>query len=62
MIIPRENIVVDCLAIALASNTSAGLVTIETIHRIKSELGVNITLGASNVSFVPITTKTQVKL
>jgi 5-methyltetrahydrofolate--homocysteine methyltransferase len=49
--IPRENIVIDCLAIALASDTSAALATIETIQRIKAELGNNIILGGSNISF-----------
>ncbi len=49
--IPREDIVIDCLALAVGADTSAGLATIEVIRRIKAELGVNQTLGASNVSF-----------
>jgi 5-methyltetrahydrofolate--homocysteine methyltransferase len=51
MNIPPENIVIDCLALAVGANPSAGRVTLEAIARIKSELGVNITLGASNMSF-----------
>lgn len=49
--IPSENLVIDCLAFALGADPRAGKVSIETIRRIKTELGVNITLGASNVSF-----------
>ncbi len=49
--IPREDIIIDCLALALGADTGSGLVTIETIGKVKAELGVNITLGASNVSF-----------
>jgi 5-methyltetrahydrofolate--homocysteine methyltransferase len=49
--IPREGIMIDCLAFAVGADTSSGLVTLETIHRVKAELGVNLTLGASNISF-----------
>lgn len=49
--IPREDIIIDCLVFAVGADARAGLVTIETIRRVKSELGVNITLGASNISF-----------
>lgn len=49
--ISREDIIIDCLASAVGADTSSGLVVIETIRRIKDELGVNLTLGASNVSF-----------
>ena len=49
--ISRENIVIDCLAFAVGADTSSGPAVIEAIRRIKAELGVNMTLGASNVSF-----------
>lgn len=49
--IPREDIVIDCLAIAVGADQKAALITLETIRRVKDELGVNITVGASNVSF-----------
>lgn len=49
--IPREDIVIDCLALAVGADPASGLVTIETAHRIKAEVGVNLTLGASNISF-----------
>jgi len=49
--IPPEGIVIDCLAFAVGADTNSGLVTMETIRRVKAELGVNMTLGASNISF-----------
>lgn len=49
--IPREDIIIDCLSLSLGSNDQAGLITLETIRRVKEELGVNQTLGASNISF-----------
>lgn len=49
--IPREDIIIDCLALAIGADPISGLVTIETAHRLRAELGVNLTLGASNVSF-----------
>jgi 5-methyltetrahydrofolate--homocysteine methyltransferase len=49
--IPREDIIIDCLALAVGADSRAGLVTIETIRKVKAELGVNLTLGASNISF-----------
>ena len=49
--ISREDIIIDCLASAVGADTSSGPVTLETIRRVKAELGVNLTLGASNVSF-----------
>jgi 5-methyltetrahydrofolate--homocysteine methyltransferase len=49
--IARENIVIDCLAFAVGADTSSGPAVMEAIRKIKAELGVNMTLGASNVSF-----------
>jgi len=49
--IPPEDIVIDCLAFAVGADINSGLVTMETIRRVKDELGVNMTLGASNISF-----------
>ncbi len=49
--IPREDIIMDCLAFAVGADTSSGPEVMEAIRRIKAELGVNLTLGASNVSF-----------
>jgi 5-methyltetrahydrofolate--homocysteine methyltransferase len=49
--ISREDIIIDPLAMTVGADPGAGLVTIETIRRIKAEFGVNMTLGASNISF-----------
>jgi len=49
--IPRQDVIIDCLAMTVGADSRAGLVVIEAIRRVKAELGVNQTLGASNVSF-----------
>ncbi|MEK9809565.1 MAG: dihydropteroate synthase [Candidatus Nanopelagicales bacterium] len=49
--IPAEDIVVDPLAMPVGADHTLALKTMEAIHLISSELGVNTTLGASNVSF-----------
>jgi len=49
--ISPEDIIIDPLALALAAEPGSGLIALEAIRRIKAELGVNLTLGASNISF-----------
>lgn len=49
--IPREDVIVDCLVLTVATESDAALVTLEAVRRVKEELGVNQTLGASNVSY-----------
>jgi len=49
--ISPEDIIIDGLTLALGTNDKAGAVTLETVRRVKTELGVNQTLGASNISF-----------
>jgi 5-methyltetrahydrofolate--homocysteine methyltransferase len=49
--IPRQDIVIDCLARTLAAESQSGPAVLEAIRRVRVELGVNQTLGASNVSF-----------
>ena len=49
--IPLEDIVIDPLAMPVGADTSLVLRTLETVELLRSELGVNMTLGASNVSF-----------
>src|SRR5260370_39091206 len=48
---PIEGIVIDPLAMPVGADTSLVVKTLETIALIRSEYGVNMTLGASNVSF-----------
>ena len=49
--IPPEDVVIDPLAMTVGAANDAVLVTLETISLIRDELGVNMSLGASNVSF-----------
>ena len=49
--IGREDILIDCLALTVGADSQAGWITLETIRLVKEELGVNMALGASNVSF-----------
>ena len=49
--IPVEDIVVDPLVLTVGADSEAGVLTLETIRRVREEFGVNINLGASNVSF-----------
>ncbi len=46
-----EDIVIDPLAMPIGADPNIVNVAYETIHRIRDEFGVNMTLGASNVSF-----------
>lgn len=48
--IPREDVIIDCLTLSLGANVKAGLSTLEATRRVKAELGVNQTQGASNIS------------
>ncbi len=49
--IAREDILIDPLAMPVGADTSLVRRTLETIGLIARDLGVNMTLGASNVSF-----------
>jgi 5-methyltetrahydrofolate--homocysteine methyltransferase len=49
--IPVEDVIIDPLALTMGSDTNAGRITLETIERVVQEFGVNITMGASNISF-----------
>jgi 5-methyltetrahydrofolate--homocysteine methyltransferase len=49
--IPIEDIVIDPLAMPIGADTSLVNSTLRTIELIHDELGLNMTLGASNVSF-----------
>jgi 5-methyltetrahydrofolate--homocysteine methyltransferase len=42
---------VDCLALTVGADSKAAWTTLEAIRLVKEELGVNLALGASNVSF-----------
>ncbi|MBR3356518.1 MAG: homocysteine S-methyltransferase family protein [Solobacterium sp.] len=49
--IPKHDIVLDGLTLTISSEANAARVTLETVRRIREELGVHAILGVSNVSF-----------
>lgn len=49
--IPAEDVIIDPLVLTVGADQNAGRVTISTIEMVRREFGVNINLGASNVSF-----------
>lgn len=49
--INKENIIIDPLAMAVSADPKACLITLETIRLVHEKLGLNITMGASNISF-----------
>lgn len=49
--IPVEDIVIDPLVLTVGADSTAAAVTLRTIELVREEFGVNINLGASNVSF-----------
>jgi 5-methyltetrahydrofolate--homocysteine methyltransferase len=49
--IATEDVIIDPLAMTVGADTEAVTTTLRTISLIRDELGVNMCLGASNVSF-----------
>jgi 5-methyltetrahydrofolate--homocysteine methyltransferase len=49
--IKEEDIIIDPLAMAVSADSKACLITLETIRLVHLKLGLNITMGASNISF-----------
>ncbi len=49
--ISREDVLIDCLALTVGADSQAGWTTLEAIRLVREELGANMALGASNVSF-----------
>ncbi|HEY94997.1 MAG TPA: dihydropteroate synthase, partial [Dehalococcoidia bacterium] len=49
--IPREDVLIDCLVFAVGADTDSGPEVLKAIQRVRDELGLNQTLGASNISF-----------
>ena len=49
--IPREDVVVDPLVMPIGAMATAGKQVFHLIRRLRDELGVNTTCGASNISF-----------
>ncbi|NLE61126.1 MAG: dihydropteroate synthase [Planctomycetes bacterium] len=49
--IPIENVIVDPLALTMGADSSAGRIALDSIGLVVKEFGVNVTMGASNISF-----------
>lgn len=49
--IGKENILIDCLALTVGADSRAAWITLEAIRLVREKLGINLALGASNVSF-----------
>jgi 5-methyltetrahydrofolate--homocysteine methyltransferase len=49
--IPIEDIIIDPLVLTVGADSKAGAITLKTIQLVREKFGVNINLGASNVSF-----------
>jgi len=49
--ISKQDVIIDCLALTVGADHRAALVSLEAVRLVAQELGVNQTLGASNVSF-----------
>jgi 5-methyltetrahydrofolate--homocysteine methyltransferase len=49
--IPREDVAIDCLALTVGAEPQAAVVSLGAMRMVRAELGVNMTLGASNISF-----------
>jgi len=48
--IPTEDVIIDPLVLTVGADAQAARITLETTRRIVETFGVNITMGASNVS------------
>jgi 5-methyltetrahydrofolate--homocysteine methyltransferase len=46
-----EDVVIDPLALTMGSDSNAGKIALDTVALVKKEFGVNVTMGASNISF-----------
>jgi 5-methyltetrahydrofolate--homocysteine methyltransferase len=49
--ISADRLIIDPLALTMGSDHQAGIIAIDTIKMVVKEFGVNVTMGASNISF-----------
>lgn len=49
--IEPQDVIIDPLALTMGADSSAGRVALDTIEMVVEEFGVNVTMGASNISF-----------
>ncbi len=49
--IPKKNLVMDALVLTISTGKDNALVTLETLRRLRYEMGLHTVLGVSNISF-----------
>jgi 5-methyltetrahydrofolate--homocysteine methyltransferase len=49
--IPVEDVIIDPLALTMGADSNAGRIALDTIQLVVKEFGVNVSMGASNISF-----------
>jgi 5-methyltetrahydrofolate--homocysteine methyltransferase len=49
--IGAEDLIIDCLTLAVSADQSMGSIALETIRAVSTELGLNVNMGVSNISF-----------
>ena len=49
--IPKEDVFIDCLTLTASAEQDGVMETLNALHRVKVELGLNTVLGVSNISF-----------
>jgi len=49
--IPREDVIIDCCCLPVSADHIHGAVTLEAMRLVRERLGVNQTIGISNISF-----------
>lgn len=49
--IPKEKVIIDCLALTISSEQETALETVKAIKMVKEQLGLKTVLGVSNISF-----------
>ncbi|MEG6566318.1 homocysteine S-methyltransferase family protein [Thermoanaerobacterium saccharolyticum] len=49
--IPKEDIIIDCIALTVSSEQTAAMETLKAINLVKSKLGVSTVIGLSNISY-----------
>lgn len=49
--IPKKDLIIDALAMTISAGQKSAAVTLETLRRVREELGMKTSLGVSNISF-----------
>jgi 5-methyltetrahydrofolate--homocysteine methyltransferase len=47
----QSDLIIDCLTLAVSADQTMGPVALETMRRVSGELGLNVNMGVSNISF-----------